>query len=254
MRLSALLASLTILALAFAGCSDGKGDGDGSSTTSTSPTTSWSSSSSTSSSSTSTSSTSTSTGPAPNQAPSGSIGALTNGTNVTFTLNGTDADGDLLNWTLTFGDGNATNGTVLPMTLNHTYGNSSVPLMVNYTLTDGAHNVTYNVTVFGPPNGGTKETFTIEGETTGLDPTADNGIPGFGGCLSADFIAAAGIDGWAWVLTATYHVWFFDGGAALLGDGTDAGTVPAGTTDVAICTADPGNVPTGTFTFVATEP
>ena len=133
MGLKPLVAILLLTALAMAGCSGKKND-DG-----TAP-----------DASTSLSSTATTTA-LPNRAPTGALNAsLTNGSAplaVEFSLEGSDADGDGLNWTLQFGDGgNQTNGTALPATVSHNYtlaGNFSAV----FTLTDSEERVSYNVTV-----------------------------------------------------------------------------------------------------------
>lgn len=263
MRIPAFLAILTISAMALAGCS-GDGDGDGDSTTSSSSS-SRSSTSATStsgsSSSSSTSSSSTSTGPS-NSPPTGSISVSVNGTNATFNMTGSDPDGDTFVWDLTFGDGNATNGTTLPANVTHQYSaNLTGNLTINYTITDGQDSTTYNVTI--TLGGGSKDSLTIEGSSTGLDPTA-GGAPMIRGCLFGDYADPspgghwhaidANVDGWSWTLTAGYHAWFLDADGAALGDGTAAGTVPAGTAEVDICTSDPTKAPGGSYTFVATEP
>lgn len=153
MRLSALLASLTLVALLFAGCS---GDGDGGSTsTSSSATRSSAASSSTSRSSTATTtSTGTTTTAAPaNQPPTGSMSASINGTDVAFTLTGADADGDDLSWELDFGDGSGkATGMDLPANVAHTYavGNHTA----NFTLSDGTDATSYEVPVTVAAAGG----------------------------------------------------------------------------------------------------
>lgn len=146
MRLTAALALASLIALAFAGCSDKGGDGGESSTTSSSASQTSSTTSSTSRSSTGTTTSSTSTtGPA-NRAPSGSISATVNGTQATFNLTGSDPDGEPIVWDLDLGDGNSTNGTALPKTVTHAY-NATGNLTVNFTITDGKSPVTYNVTL-----------------------------------------------------------------------------------------------------------
>lgn len=75
--------------------------------------------------------------------------SVANGTaplNVTFALTGSDADGDALNWTVTFGDGNRTSGTGLPANVTHRFvlgGNFTVALVA----TDGHANATASVLV-----------------------------------------------------------------------------------------------------------
>ena len=148
MRLSALLASLTFLALAFAGCSgDGGGDGDDSTSSSSSSSRSSSSASGTASSSGSSSgsASSTTSGSPANQAPTGSISASVNGTQANFTLAGSDPDGDLLSWSLAFGDGQSTNGTDLPASVLHTY--AAGDFTANFTVSDGGESISYDVAV-----------------------------------------------------------------------------------------------------------
>lgn len=132
MRNRPVLAMLVVSALALAGCASGGGDDPAASTSG------------------SLSSSGSSTG-LPNRAPTAQLNAsIENGTaplNVTFTLDGADPDKDPLNWTLTFGDGNQTNGTELPATVSHSFpmGNFSVA----FTVGDGRLNATRlaNVTV-----------------------------------------------------------------------------------------------------------
>ncbi|HUR24769.1 MAG TPA: PKD domain-containing protein [Candidatus Thermoplasmatota archaeon] len=151
MRLSALLASLTLVAILFAGCSGGDGDGDATTSSSSSSSASASSTGSSTSRSSTASSTgsasSTSTGSsAENKAPTGSVSAAINGTNATFTLTGADPDDDSLVWELEFGDGAKANGTSLPASITHEYP-ASANYTANYTVTDGQDRADYNVTV-----------------------------------------------------------------------------------------------------------
>jgi hypothetical protein len=258
MRLTAVLALACLLALAFAGCSGkDKDGGTSSSSTSSSHSSSSATTTSASSSSTSHSSSSTSTGPQPNRAPTGSISALVNGTLATFTLNGTDPDGDALTWHLAFGDGNSTNGTSVPATLDHNYTAPSGNLTVHYTLTDGKSPVTYNVTLNMTGGGAPAFVFTGAvaqscagpcelGTPVGSPPIP---LPGAGGCV--DFYAdkagtfciwtelPAGLVGKAFTLTSTSgdpDAEFFDSCDAAMGAsvgtfynaGQEAGAVPAG--------------------------
>jgi hypothetical protein len=149
MRTPALLATLAFVALALAGCSGGDGDGDSDSTSSSTSAsksaTSTSSSSSKSATATSSSSSTTTTAPS-NQPPSGSVSAAINGTQVTFSLAGSDADGDELSWTLDYGDGSdGEDGTTLPANVTHAYavGNYTA----NFTLDDGTATKSYEVPV-----------------------------------------------------------------------------------------------------------
>ena len=147
MRTLAFLATLTFVAMAFAGCSDGGDDGDGTTTsTSASRSSTSATATSTSRSSSSSSSASSTSGAPSNAAPSGSISASINGTNATFSLNGTDPDGDALSWELDFGDGSTpATGDTLPATSSHPYaiGNHTA----NFTLSDGTASKSYEVAV-----------------------------------------------------------------------------------------------------------
>lgn len=151
MRLLGILACLVLATVAFAGCSDQPSDDPASSSTSGSPTSA--STTSSSSRSTTTSSTSTSSAAAANHPPVGSLSVLVNGTSARFELNGSDADGDALSWTLEFGDGNRTNGTSLPASANHTYastGNHSA----TFNLSDGRNTTSYEAVVVVAAQGG----------------------------------------------------------------------------------------------------
>ncbi len=89
--------------------------------------------------------------PAPNTPPTATLNASAlNGSipfNVTFSLNGTDVDGDNLTWTLGIGDNlTAFNGTELPSSVNFTFeteGNFTVRLNV----TDGVNATLANLTI-----------------------------------------------------------------------------------------------------------
>lgn len=87
-------------------------------------------------------STSASSAPQPNQPPVAELAAdTTSGTvplNVTFSLGGSDPDGDALDWTLDAdGDGTAEeNGTGLPATFKFTY-TAAGNFTANFTVTDG---------------------------------------------------------------------------------------------------------------------
>ena len=160
MRLTAILALLTLTCLVFAGCaSKGNGDGSVSSTSSSGPSSTTSKTSNGSSSSSSSSSkapgnqTGNQTGNATNHAPLANLTAVPmNGTaplNVTFSVSGSDPDGDTLTWALTFGDGAQLNGTTLPSNASHTYANAG-NLTARLTVSDSrgltaTANVTLNI-------------------------------------------------------------------------------------------------------------
>lgn len=168
MRTLLAISCLALLTVAFAGCAeDAERYPDGvpsSSSTSRSQTASGSATGTGSASGTSTGPAGNGTGNETNTAPMASLEVTPeNGTaplNVTFSLAGTDADGDNLTWVLVFGDGNQTNGTSLPTTVNHTYaaaGNHTASL----TVSDGSLNRTATAKVAaegeGAPSGPTIE-------------------------------------------------------------------------------------------------
>lgn len=147
MRLQALLALLTMFALAFAGCAGDTGEPeahddheDDDVQPSATQTTTQAATSTTAA-----SSTTTSAQPPANQPPTGSISATVNGTNASFSLAGSDPDGETVVWDLDFGDGETTSGTELPATVEHTFlvGNYTV----RFTITDGKDPVVYSVPV-----------------------------------------------------------------------------------------------------------
>jgi PKD repeat protein len=138
----ALLAAALLVSLVLAGCAD-SGDDEFTTSTSTSA---------------------TSTGPAPNMPPSGSLSLSTAGGELPLAVNvslaGQDADGDTLTWALDFGDGNATNGTALPVELMHNYtaaGNFTVLFTISDGLANATYNATLNVTAAAAGNAATQE-------------------------------------------------------------------------------------------------
>jgi PKD repeat protein len=269
-RLTALLATLTILTLAFAGCSDGGGDGDGETSSSTSTTQAGSGSASSSSSGTKSSTgtgsaTATGTGSASNEAPTGTVSASVNGTNATFTLTGSDADGDALTWELDFGDDSALeDGTTLPATVNHTYavGNYTA----NFTVADGKENKTYmveiNVTAAGGAGGVSQDAVAeyVVGQSFCAGEYPPMGGDVFYGEIAID-AATAGLPFTAtWAYTANpalgVQVIFVDAADTTVGDINDSaqgvlitGTVPAGAVTAKF--GDCGSVGGATVTYHA---
>jgi hypothetical protein len=149
MRTLTVLACLVLLSVTFAGCSDDKERyPDGVASTSTSR--SRSSTGSASSTSTGASDNGTNLAPLANMTATPANGTAP--VNVTFELSGSDPDGDPLNWTLTFGDGNRTNGTELPTTIVHEY-KSKGNITAVFTVSDGQ------------ANGRARANLTIEGGT-----------------------------------------------------------------------------------------
>jgi hypothetical protein len=278
MRNLALAAILTV-SLALAGCSgDGGGDGETTSSSSSSSRSSSSASStasSSSSSATGSSSSSTSGAPGPNQPPSGSISAQVNGTNATFTLTGSDPDGDIVVWDLAFGDGSTANGTSLPAEVVHDYP-SAGNFTANFTITDGTDPVTYDLVVPIAGADGPQGIVFIGEQTTPTSPVASLVIPNVGyagGTACAGFVGGengvdcvffeleAGFEGKSF--TATTDVGDPDlefwpvcdasevfAVAGFNNVGPESGVVPGGALCVVIWAKSPPDVPVHTFTVL----
>ena len=191
MKTPVLALATLLLATVLSGCSSGGGDAS-SSTTTQAATTSATSTTGAADTTTGASTSATTTTAAANAAPTGTFAAsVQKGSlplNVTFTLKGSDSDGDALEWTLDFGDGtppaksNAT--STFPATVKHAYakvGNFSAV----YNLTDGKEsaaqrlpiNVTAKVAAAKPV---TEKSCTT---TTGFGAGGVNGqVLGTGGC------------------------------------------------------------------------
>jgi PKD domain len=245
MRSSALLATLILLALAFAGCA---GDKEGSNGSTTSSGTGSRTSSVTGSTTGASSQTNTTTPSRQNQPPTGSISAVANGTTVSFALNGTDVDGDVLTWNLTFGDGAQANGTDLPAALDHVYGDAG-NFTANLTISDGTDNATYsaNLTLSG---GAASQT--VEASWDGPDNAACAGLPYDTVPMSENTYATFVVDAGTWggSFTADFasftlqdHLLFLDAAGADLGT-FDAG-LPA--TSWSVSGTVPANAALGVF-------
>ena len=149
------LVAVLLLSLALAGCTGGDDDPEPTPSTSTTGTPPAGSSSGTRTTTSSSGTSSSSGGPTgiPNRAPSSGLAAVANGTQVTFNLTGSDPDGDTLDWEITFGDGNLSEGRGLPASVVHNYtkaGNVTAWLNV----TDGKLTASANVTVVLAAGGG----------------------------------------------------------------------------------------------------
>lgn len=135
-----------VLVLLLSGCASKAPDGTGTaSSTSTAPgtatKTATAGTTTATGTATSTGTTTTTSPPAgANRAPTASLsGEAGNGTaalNVTFFVGGSDPDGDALNWTLSFGDGNRTVGATLPANATHAYATGGTHHVV-LTVSDG---------------------------------------------------------------------------------------------------------------------
>jgi hypothetical protein len=266
MRSVLALACLVLLTSALAGCSAGDPerfpDGvAGGTSTSTGPASNGTSTGPATSSSTGTSGDSRQD--APNQAPSISITVAGNRSgsapfNVTFLLNGTDAEGDALQWTLAFGDGSANaTGTALPAEVDHVFA-AAGNFTANFTASDGTGEtsalfaievVNGTVAYNGPPP------IVFSGES------ANYGDIGCGGAVPG---------------TATYHdfdgalagVWKFKASPATMitewwtADASSEnagaeGVIPADRDNVAVCpTGGPGGVayPAQAYTLTLYHP
>ena len=199
----------------------------------------------------------------PNQAPSISITVAGNGSgsapfNATFLLNGTDAEGDALQWTLAFGDGSANaTGTMLPAEVDHVFAGAG-NFTANFTASDGT--------------GKTSALFAIE---------VVNGTPAYNGpppiVFSGESANYGEIGcGGAVPGTATYHdfdgalagVWKFKASPATMitewwtadasvENGGSEGVIPATRDNVAVCpTGGPGGVayPAQAYTLTLYHP
>lgn len=129
---------------------------------------------------------------------------------VNFTLAGSDPDGDPLTWTLSFGDGNATNGTLLPGNESHEYGEAGNYSVV-FVLSDGRLNATYNVTIQVQPGGGAAFTAVFtEGQVVPSNPLNSAMIPMVG------YAGGTGCAGF-WDGTSGFDCVFFELEAAWAG-------------------------------------
>lgn len=259
MRSLTPLACVALVALAFAGCADDPErypDGVPETTTTTSD-----GETSSSASATTTSSSQTTTGAPGNRPPTATMSVAVNGTNATFTLNGTDPDGDALSWELDFGDGNSTNGTSLPANATHAYTGNATNLTAVLTVTDGDLSTSFNATV--ALGGGAKGSVVYAGHITGPDAFAAAGegcvfavaqvlapAPGDMGHL---YQVEASTHGWAFAFDlADMNVDFTDSAGTVLGSGS-SGTVPAGAAMALVCSAGPGAVDAD-YQLILTEP
>lgn len=277
-----LLAVVLLTCLAFAGCSSG-GAEDGEDTSSSSASSSGTGSKSgTKSGSGTASSSGTGTGQPSNKAPTGRLAAsVANGTtplSVNFTLEGSDADGDALSWSLAFGDGASENGTALPANVTHAFA-AAGNYTVTYNLTDGKASASYNVTIrvaAGGPGGGSTTAVFTEAQEYPSNPVNSLVIPNVG------YAGATGCAGY-WDGTSGVDCVFFELEAAWAGKaftatadagnpdlefwpvcdptevfavagfnaaGPESGAIPSGALCVVIWNGEPGiATPTHTFTI-----
>lgn len=200
-----------------------------------------------------------STEPPVNEAPTANLTAsATSGDaplSVTFTVDGSDPDGDPLSWSLDAnGDGTEdANGTTVPADVEFSFSTAGV-FNATVNVTDGSlessAQVSITVTEAPPPP------FVITASFDLFDPTArcSFGSEGLGGNWH---VYSPDLTGWTFTVTpaaTTWNVNFVAPDAVTYVGPTqhNTGTVPAGAAEVDICTSAPGAG--GTYTFTATAP
>jgi hypothetical protein len=228
---------------------------------------------------------SSSSGPTPNRAPTATLVA-SQGTgavplNVTFTLSGSDPDGDPMSYRLAFGDGAAdATGTALPATVRHNFtlvGNFTVRL----TVRDAAHTANATLVIHATKAAAAPATI-LQGDVqtdclakcegcvtpTACAPPAAQGAKGCGSFVGGNkgvdctYWPVANVAGKTFVLHSSGDPdgQFFDTCDAKdgkpLGDmgaiGDDTGTIPAGTGCIVAWeykAVDPGKKITITFAY-----
>lgn len=178
---------------------------------------------------------------------------------VSFTLDGNDPDGDELSWTFDTGSEDAaTNGTILPTTLNHTYS-SEGSYTAQLSVTDGNATAaqTVTITVRAPENetrddNGTQQADGpgSENQTAGnqtRDPVVLEGSALVGHPAHPLQCVRLGVDGdvheiapaeggWSFgVAPADAFVVYWWGEDGFIGGGEANGTVPADATEAEVC-------------------
>lgn len=179
-----------------------------------------------------------------NQPPTGTMAVSVPGgaapLNVSFGLQGTDADGDALTWTLAFGDGNGTNGTALPANVTHVYAAAGA-FNATFTLNDGTEEAAYHALVNVSANATAAAVLTFTGHVLFPDPVLSTegeclfalsdqfGIPPGGGYAGDYFSFEAVGPGWTFAFDVEGMIAFFSGN-----DGA-SGEVPSDATGVQAC-------------------
>lgn len=175
--------------------------------------------------------------------------------NVTFTLNGTDPDGDALTWTLAFGDGSENEtGSLLPAIFTHAFeleGNFTVV----FEASDGNHtvNATAPVTV-NAAVGAAKQTKIITGTTVLPNPAGDCCV-----CINDDvdgnrYALDPAEAGWLYTLEpgdGSFGVYWYNGGSYVSSSDPE-GEVPEGVDVVEVCNLT--GLPDTDYTMTLTEP
>lgn len=231
-----LVAVLVLTALASAGCS-GKDSPPAASS---------------SSSSAAVSATNSTTAAPHNQPPTGTLSVQPEGLNATFRLDGSDPDGDALDWTLAFGDGNETNGTALPANATHAYAAAGA-FNATFTLSDGRNETSYSVSVQANATAAAA-LVTFTGHVVGPDPSENSegecafalldstgAPPGWGGIAGDAFTLDGDYAGWAFAFDVDGMVAQFQDAAGYVGDKAASGAVPDGATGVLACSHSAAN-------------
>jgi PKD repeat protein len=160
--------------------------------------------------------------------------------NVTFALEGQDADGDALNWTLAFGDDAQTNGTILPSNATHVYAAAGA-YNATFTLDDGTNQTSYDALINVSAEAGAAAALIFTGHVIFPDPVLSTegeclfalsdmfGIPPGGGYAGDYFAFDALGKGWTFSFDVEGMIAYFGGN-----DGP-AGDVPADATGVQAC-------------------
>ncbi len=245
------LTACLVLVVVVSGCSSKTPD-DGTTPSPSSQTVSQTSSGSATS--------SASTAPAANQAPTGSMAVSVPGgaapLNVSFTVEGQDADGDALNWTLAFGDGNQTNGTALPANATHVFAVAGL-YNSTFTIDDGVNQTSYHALVNVSAEASAKAALLFTGHVIFPDPVLSTegeclfalsdqfGIPPGGG-YAGDYFAFDPLGkGWTFSFDVEGMIAYFGGNKG------PAGNVPDDAAGVQACSETAVNTD---YTLTLTPP
>jgi hypothetical protein len=212
-----------------------------------------------------------------NHAPLATFSASTlNGTipvTINFTMEGSDPDGDGLNWTLDFGDGNSTEGAELPKTVAHVY-NATGNFTATYTLTDGQEPTVSTLELAITAGGGAGFVAQYTGAQTAPSSPANSAESAAGFCgasCCASFLGGeSGVDCVFFELEASFaghlftatadegdpdaEIWASCDPAELfsieghLETGPESGTIPEGAGCIVLWAKSPPATPTYTFT------
>lgn len=167
---------------------------------------------------------------------------------VTFAIDGEDADGDALTWSLMIDGVEISTSTEVPIDVTHRFDAEGV-YNATVTMTDGEAAVSASLDITATAAAPTYDgpaPFVIAGSITVAAPLCmGDGIGGDWHYYSDD------LDGWTYVVDGSaVDATFYDSEVNNLGGGT-SGRVPAGAVEVDICATGPG---AGDYTFTAWHP